>query len=129
MCSAGHRRSKGHGGRIVRTAFANLLACIPLAEDGSGKVEEPPDESVKACAPRLIELVRLANPRLLVLVGKCPQHWVGGGFKHSLKLHRKIPTVGIVHPAAILRDNVANRGLAVQRCVVTVMDALEKLDS
>ena len=34
---------------------------------------------------------------------------------------------GVIHPAGILRANVAQRGLMVQRSVVTIRSAIEKL--
>lgn len=108
-----------------RVAFTNLIACIPL-DDGK-KTEEPPDESVLACAPRLAEFVRIADPRLLVCVGKNAKDWTDTGWKKSIKFHRELPRVEIVHPAAILRMPVAQQDMAIRRCVVVLRNAVENL--
>lgn len=124
----------GHGGAdgVALTYFlTNLVGCIPYErdEDGKlGKAAEPEDSSIKACAPRLIEIIDICQPKLVVCVGKLAEDWLANenvhmkrhikGFTHQFK------TVNITHPAAILRANVSQRGLAVQRCVVTINTAL-----
>ena len=108
----------------MRLAYTNLVCCIPLDEDGV-KVHEPPDETIEACSVRLVEFVEIANPRLIVCVGKLAKDWLDPGWKHSIKLHAKIPLVDIVHPASILRANVAQQGLMVQRAIVVLRNAVE----
>ena len=108
----------------IRSAFANLVCCIPLGDDGV-KVTEPPDEAIEACSVRLVEFVEIANPRLIVCVGKLAKDWLDPGYKHSIKLHRRIPLVEIVHPAHILRMNYAQQGLAIQRATVVLRNAVE----
>lgn len=112
----------------LKTAFTNVVACIPRDPDG-GKATEPEYESILACRPRLVELVRLANPRLLVTVGKVAREFTEqeGHLRHRVEFHRRVPTVNIVHPAFILKSNVAARGLMVQRAVVQLADALEAM--
>lgn len=126
----------GHEGREPRLAFTNLVCCIPR-EEGGGKATEPPKEAVKACAPRLKELVRLARPRLVVLVGKLAKKAVAGQADFCepgegtqppwLEEGEFIRFCEITHPAAILRANVAERGLMIQRCEVVLRDAAEEL--
>lgn len=103
-----------------RIAFTNLIACIPKGDDGT-KVKEPSEESIQACSPRLDEIFLMCSPRLIVYVGKLPekhlQHYRGGGTN----------AVGIVHPAAILRADITQRGLLTQRARVILTDALEDL--
>lgn len=113
--------------RDLRTAYTNLVCCIPRDEDGLGKATEPDDDSVKACSVRLVEFVELCNPKLLVCVGKLAKDWLDPGWKHSLKLHRKIPTVDIIHPAAVLRANVAQQGLLTQRAVIALRNGVESV--
>lgn len=122
-CHNGHA---GEGWDEVRVAFTNLVGCIPREEDG-GKATEPDDAQVKSCSARLVEFVEIANPRLIVRVGKNADDWLTPGYKHSVKFHREIRQVSIVHPAAILRSTVASQGLAIQRCVVTLSNAVEEL--
>lgn len=112
--------------RLLTWAFTNLVCCIPRDEDG-GKATEPDDEAIDACSVRLVEFVELASPKLIVCVGKLAKDWLDPGWKHSIQLHRKIPLVDILHPAAILRANVAQQGLMIQRCVVQLRNAVEEL--
>jgi uracil-DNA glycosylase len=113
---------------VPTIAFTNLVACIPLGGDGK-KTAEPSPESIRACAPRLIEFARLANPRLFVWVGELAAKWapkllVGDD---RLAARRDFKTVKIPHPAFLLRLEAYAQPLAIQRCVVTLADAIGDL--
>jgi len=102
----------------LRKAFTNLIACIPLDPEGVGKFSEPPAESIKACAPRILEFVSICKPRLIVHVGKlAAEHTT---YTEEEQIH-------ITHPAAILRTDVGRKGLMLQTAIVTLRDALEEL--
>lgn len=127
-------------------ALTNLVGCIPRDEDG-GKATEPAAEDIKVCQQRLIEFIGLCQPRLIVAVGALAAKHVlsqstiydalyGNQGVHFLEEEYTLPWLGkdvlmrycdIMHPAAILRLNVAQKGLAVQRCVVTLQTAVEEL--
>jgi uracil-DNA glycosylase family 4 len=137
-------------------ALINLLACIPRDPMSYAKVERPPEESVKACAPRVQEIIELCNPRLIVCVGNEAQDWLDEKWKASIKLHRQclqcrrpVKTVGhslacpvghvmdkgrpipqgmITHPAYILRQSIAQQGLMFQRCVVRLQNLIEDME-
>ena len=102
--------------------MTNLVACIPLDESGS-KAGEPPAESIRACAPRLNELVIMCKPELVVFVGKLPEKWFDSCVPNQQELRR----VSLVHPAAILRAEEAQKGLAIQRNIVTLADAAAEI--
>lgn len=113
-------------------AFTNLVACMPKEwKDHLGKVKiEPQEEHIKACSDRLNEFVRLCNPKVIILVGSlAQQHFVGNVDQHiaaridSKELH----VDSIVHPAAILRADISQKSLAIQKCVVTISDAVAGL--
>lgn len=113
-----------------RLAFTNLTGCIPREEDGS-KASEPLPDEVDACSGRLKEFVQLADGsnktlRFIVCVGAMARDYLSPGYQSSIKLHRSIPMIEIKHPAAILRGQLAQRGLSVQKCVVTLADAAER---
>lgn len=120
----------------MTVAFTNLVCCIPRTEDG-GKAGEPEREHVKACLERLVEFVRLARPRLIVLVGSLAKRHVHGASQFRLDGEDEQPEwiengeclefVEIVHPAAILRANEAQRDMMVRRVEVTLRNALEGL--
>lgn len=104
---------------ILRIAFTNLVGCIPKSEETGEKFTEPPAYAIKKCRERLEEMIDLAKPKLLVLVGQLavkhvPDYWEG-------------PKAAIIHPAAILRADISQRSLAIKRCVVTLTEAFAKL--
>lgn len=110
-----------------RVAFYNLLGCWPVDENREKHKELPP-ESVMACTPRIQEFVKIAEPRVIICLGKESQDWLRPGMKDNVKFHRDIPLVYMVHPARILRSNIAQQGLAVQRCEVQLFNAVKELE-
>lgn len=100
-------------------ALTNLIGCIPIDESGE-KAGQPSMESIRACAPRLVDFIKLCKPKLIVHVGALSA-------KHALDLGQA-STIQILHPAAILRADISTRGLAIQRCVIQLEDALEELE-
>jgi uracil-DNA glycosylase family 4 len=94
----------------------NLVGCIPIGEEGS-KVAEPDKKRILACRPRLQEIIELVKPKLLVRIGKLSQTYCPA-IEH---------TVNITHPAAILRMDVSQQGLALQRCLVILQDAVASI--
>lgn len=109
----------------VTVAFSNLIACIPIGDDGS-KTEEPDDRSVSACAPRLTELVEMAQPKLLVAVGSVARDYLQPGYFKSIPVSKSIYRIDIVHPAFILRAPWASRDLQVKGCIVKIKEAVER---
>lgn len=107
-------------------ALTNLVGCVPREDDGS-KTTEPPTEAIEACATRLEEMVTLCDPLLLVCVGALAENWIMGtkGKRHLLPGYSG-KLVAITHPAAILRANVAQRGLMIQRCIARIAVAYEE---
>ena len=114
-----------------RLAFTNLISCIPK-EDGEitverggwhySKIGEPKEEWILACAPRLREFVRICTPKLIVCVGELSNEWTPKVLKS-----RKYVYESIIHPAAILRMDISQKGLAIQRTITRLVDAVESL--
>lgn len=107
-----------HGFRL---GFTNLVACIPLGGDGK-KTAEPSQESIKACLPRLEELIMVCRPKMIVAVGKLAAKWLP-----KVQAVGSTPLVEIIHPSAILQADISQKGLAIQRCIVTLSDAVQDL--
>lgn len=108
----------------VDYCLTNLVACIPK-EDGK-KLAEPSEECIEACSGRLYELVRMCNPKGIVLVGRlADKHFAVG--PRTLDGYTIKRVTSIIHPAAILRMDVSQRGLAVQRCIVALEDVVEEI--
>lgn len=110
----------------LRIVLSNLVACLPVDPETGAKAVEPSDASVKACAPRLVDLARICRPRLIVCVGSVASRWLDSRHRPRVEVDPAIPMMDIVHPAFILRSNVAMRGLQVQRCVVKISTAIEE---
>lgn len=101
----------------LRRGFTNLVCCIPKAEDTVGFVD-PPKESIKACANRLLQIFTIANPKLVVCVGDLAWKW------HDKILQTEgIVVTKITHPAAILRADITQRDIMKQRVVATLKEA------
>lgn len=109
----------------LRVGYTNLISCIPLDESGS-KVKEPPEESIKACEDRLEEILLICKPKLVVCVGKLPEKWLPKLFGSAQHVNDNMVT--ITHPAAILRMEGFQQGLATQQVVVTLRDAFAGLE-
>jgi len=105
----------------VSVAFTNLVGCIPKTGATPTKTGEPPAQAIQACNPRLLELIDLCHPQLIVGVGVLAA-------KHLEALDSSTVTViSIVHPAAILRMDISQRGLAIQRTIIALEDAATEL--
>ena len=103
-------------------ALTNLVGCFPReAKQDPDSPNEPPDWAIESCAPRLEELARLCQPELVVAVGKLSKKWLKLLFPKGLG---EQDGISLVHPAAILRTDVSQRGLAIQRSIVTLADAV-----
>ncbi len=116
-------------------AITNLVGCIPRGED---KVQEPSDVYIRACEGRLNEVIWLCKPKLLVLLGKLAQKHVYGqaqfyGEKHTDSLPwlygSCLEFLHLDHPAALLRLPVVQKGLAIQRAIEHLSDAVSTLNA
>lgn len=110
----------------VTYVLYNMVGCMPTDDDGD-KSGTPTDEQVTACAPKLQEFVKIANPDLIVCVGATAEDWTDPKLHHHIDFHRPIKRIAIKHPAAVLRSNIATRGLEVQRCIVQISTAVQEL--
>lgn len=109
-------------------AMTNIVCCIP--RNDMEKATEPGQAEIVACQSRLIEFVRICQPKMIVLVGALAKRWVSGQnmFKPVdwIPEDKLIHFVEITHPEAIIRSNIAQQGLAIQRCVVRLKTALHE---
>lgn len=107
----------------LRIAFTNIVCCIPLDESGD-KVAEPEPAHAKACSPRLIEFIdKVAQPKAIIFVGKYAAKWV----KKLYPKTQSWTTAEITHPAAILRADVGQQGLLIQRSIITIREVFEEV--
>lgn len=106
-----------------RLLFTNLVCCIPKDEDGS-KMGEPTEKTIKACSERLREFVMLSKPKVVIAVGNLAKKWL----PKLLREQDFEDSTSIIHPAAILRMDGSQQGLAIQRTVVAFRDVAEDLE-
>lgn len=115
------------GGNSYRVAFTNIVGCIPRNPSDLSKYEEPSLEQVVSCIPRAVDLIKLVHPKLIVAVGKVAESYLQQGLKHSIPFpYSGIHQTTINHPAAILRANIANQSIMIQRCVVTLRNTIRE---
>lgn len=105
----------------LRLAYTNLVCCFPR-EAKETEDHRPPDIAIQECSERLVEFVtQIAKPRLIIYVGSTATDW-GPQFL-------KVPYVSIIHPSAVLQNPVVKQGLMIQRALVTMAGAVNKLRS
>ena len=106
------------GTQAPTMAWFNIVGCIPKDGDGRKRGEPWPAE-IEACSPRLDRFITICKPELIVCVGQI-----------AMKEGRKKAwpsVIEIVHPAAILKADISQRGLMYQRAVVQLADAFSTL--
>lgn len=101
----------------VPVAYCNLVACFPAEAKARGD-NEPTHKEIVACRPRLEEFIHLCNPRLIVCVGGLAAGYV------RRETFEGVRFTDIDHPAFILRMPLAQKGMAVQRAIVVVRNAV-----
>lgn len=112
----------------IRVMFANLVGCFP--SDAKKTADHaPPIEAVRRCRPRLEELLAIAQPRLVVAVGKLAQQSIERGYKESVRFPKDAHVAGIMHPAALLRMTVVQRDMEIKRAVVILREAWERVEA
>lgn len=107
----------------VRYVLYNCVGCMPTDEEGL-KSGEPTEDQLRTCRPRLQEFIRLANPKLIVSVGRVAADWLDTKAHWHCQLHADISVIEIKHPAAILRSTIATRGLQIQECIVRISNTI-----
>lgn len=108
------------GGYKIPMAFFNLVGCFPKEGKKTGD-HAPPDQCIKACAPRVKDLIKLARPDRVVCVGSLSTKWVR-------KLQSiTVPMIDIVHPAAILHAPLASRSLLIKQSIVRLTELVAEI--
>lgn len=87
--------ARAFAGLNLTYALTNLVACFPREAKLRGD-NEPEEDEVLACRPRLNEFINIAQPRIIACVGGMSTQYVD----HE----DTVPCVDLVHPAAILRS-------------------------
>jgi len=104
-------------------AVFNILGCVPIDDFGE-QPRKPLANEVKACRPRLLAMIRIANPDLIVTLGDIAKRNLPT--VRELDLGRDIPVRHIVHPSAIVRTKSPQQAaLKYKRAVRRLTDAFK----
>lgn len=113
--------------RKYRLAYNNVVACVPREEFGGDK-EQPDAEYCEICQPRINEFVEIANPRLIVAVGKVAETWLEPLYRDRIKYDpKRTSVISIEHPGRIVRMVEAAQPMAIQQCVVQLTTAIHEI--
>lgn len=105
-------------------AITNVVACMPPRSEEDGNYLDPTKSQAQTCSPRLQEFIELAQPKVLITLGKIAARFI----EYSLPEVHRISLVNLMHPAGILRiPSTANQQLEAQRCIVRIVSAMEKI--
>lgn len=106
----------------VTKAYTNLVACVPIDPETGNKVTEPQADWIKACSERLDQIVEIANPKAIVMVGRLSVKWSPQVIDRDFEC-----SAAIIHPAALLRMDPSQKPLAIQRATVILRDLFDLL--
>lgn len=112
-----------------KVGYTNIVSCIPRDPDSTDKLTEPSMDQIISCKPRLEEIISIASPRLIVAVGQVAKASLERGYHASTKLPPNCLVAHIPHPAFIIRQTTAFQGLEVQRCCITIKEAIHILEN
>lgn len=110
-------------------AVINVMGCIPYKDptqktnpfSSSVEMRAPSEYEAACCRPRLLSLVGLANPRGVVYLGRTASRFA--------LPYISLPSVEVVHPAALIRSNAGPGHSDYERCVLQIGKFLETLFS
>lgn len=128
------------GATSIPYGIINIVACrpkTPKTEFSSGELREPTPEEALACQPRLLELIRIAAPKLIVTLGRVaekhlPYGHLGEGYttdkgKTFVAPAGHIKWLPLIHPSAILRAPDTRQPTMEKRFVLHLAEALKEL--
>jgi uracil-DNA glycosylase len=100
----------------ITYAMTNLVCCYPREAKAEG-INEPRLDEIKECRPRLTEFINIAQPKLIVCVGRLATEHVD----HRDGVH----CIDIDHPAHILRMPLVQKQMAAQKAIIILRNAVE----
>lgn len=86
--------------------IGNVVGCIPHGQPGSGQTVRPPTPpEADACYPRVVDLIRLVNPRATIYCGRTAEGLLAPKLTEYFRtLGVDMPTLFVYHPAFLLRN-------------------------
>ncbi len=101
-----------------KSAFINCVGCIP--KENGNKIGEPRPDQLEACLPKMLELIRMIRPWTIVAVGRVAKDWLQKNHAQVLLCFPKGHPLNVqhcLHPAAILKSGISQRGLLIQQTI------------
>ena len=99
-------------------AVTNILACAPWTDTN---LLRPPEKSeAKACSPRLLSIFSLAQPRLVVSLGKTASKYL------TSSMH-DVPVLELNHPAYLARKGGLT-SLEYKRCLLKLNRTIQEIN-
>lgn len=117
------------GDKPYRVAYYNLLGCMPPKEfkpNLSKEDRDLPVESVEACMDRVHEFLAIAKPKLVIALGKEAAQYTASLYGNTIKLPRGCYRYCMDHPARVLHEPFAGRGLLMNKMVLRMKEAFER---
>jgi uracil-DNA glycosylase len=90
---------KEAGAAGFKHAYTNLVCCVPRNPEDSAKVIPPSQEAILACRPRLLDFIKLSNPKLIMAVGYHARCALG---EMQTENSFTAPVAEMPHPATVL---------------------------
>jgi len=118
---------------VPRYGITNIVCCIPRQSqaDSTGEIRPPIRAEAEACRPRLLELLEMANPQQIILLGDIAKRFFPKlhNTPTRLKMNRwNGKLITLVHPAAILRqESIPQAQLMSKRFILNLAEALKEL--
>lgn len=109
-----------------RLAYTNIVACIPKINKYE-KEKEPYPECVKECAPRLQQQIEMANPKVIMCVGRTAKDYLKTGYfncKERYKISPWVELCSMFHPSYLLHKPNNDRKRLEKSCSLNVQGAL-----
>ena len=113
-------------------AITNVVACLPL----ENQLRPPTSEEIEACHPRLVEFLKLAKPKHVVMVGDIAKSsslaatlgQMPSAFLLPGERSLQVQTHNIIHPAAILRSREHTATQTYLRTITKLMEIFTDIE-
>ncbi len=115
----------------ISFGITNILGCIPRnpSELGTGEIRTPHKDEAAACQPRLLEVMEMADPQLIVLLGDIAKRFF------PKVINTKMPrwngkVLCLPHPARILHiedDNPRAASLMEKKFILALSSSMRDL--
>ena len=115
-------------GGVFTIGITNILACIPRTSEemATGEIRPPHKEEAAACQPRLLEIIKMANPKAIVCLGRVAARFLPKNLPTSERVRIQI----LDHPSAILRNEIpSHQALMRKKFIIALSKVLQEISN